>query len=136
VRNANTVCLCGSTKYLEDFHEANVQLTRRGFSVITISEALRRDDEQNSGLKKILDLVHLNKILRSDVVAVVGPGYVGESTAREILWADMQGKRIVLLHDLKDAAEGIDYDAAAAWLRNTVTSHTRRACAMAMKVLQ
>ena len=54
--------------------------------------AQRSEDE--SGLKELLDLVHLNQILRADAVLVVGDGYIGHSTAREILWASMQGKPV------------------------------------------
>lgn len=93
----NTICLCGSTKYLDDFHKANIELTQRGFSVITISMALPRQPDgthEENALKYLLDLVHLNKILRSDAILVVGPGYIGTSTAREILWAQMIGKPI------------------------------------------
>src|SRR5580700_11149100 len=92
----NTVCLCGSTKFLDAFAEANVELTRRGLSVLTISMALPKESgevkAEEKPLKELLDLVHFNKILRSDAVVVVGDGYIGFSTAREILWADMQGK--------------------------------------------
>ena len=94
----NTVCLCGSTKFLEQFNEANVELTKRGLSVISISMCLPKndqEDEKEAALKELLDLVHLNKILCSDAVFVVGDGYIGRSTAREILWADMHGKPIV-----------------------------------------
>jgi hypothetical protein len=94
----NTVTLCGSTRYLKHFEEANIQLTRRGLSVISISMALPKQPdgtESEQGLKFYLDLVHLNKILISDAIFVVGDGYIGQSTAREILWAEMQQKGIV-----------------------------------------
>jgi hypothetical protein len=108
----NTVCLCGSTRYLDDFATANIELTKRGFAVLSISMAMPKkgieevpaflakpgsvtSEEQSPGLKRLLDLVHLNKILRSDAVFVVGDGYIGESTACEILWAEMHGKPII-----------------------------------------
>jgi hypothetical protein len=94
----NTVCLCGSTRFLDEFNEANVELTKRGLSVITISMCLPRNDrgnQEDESLKELLDLVHLNKILRSDAIFVVGNGYIGKSTAREILWAEMQGKPVI-----------------------------------------
>lgn len=97
----NTVCLCGSTRFLDEFHEANVELTKRGLSVVTISMCLPRNDQdaqEDANLKELLDLVHLNKILRSDAVFVVGDGYVGRSTEREILWAEMQGRPVVARH--------------------------------------
>lgn len=93
----NTICLCGSTRFVEDFQIANIELTKRGYSVITISMAMPRQPDgshEENGLKEVLDLVHLNKILRADAVFIVGTGYIGRSTAREILWAQMQGKPI------------------------------------------
>ena len=106
--HVNTVCLCGSTRFAHLFQEANVELSKRGFSVITISMAAEKDEsgnEKEPALKEVLDLVHLNKILRSDAVFVVGDGYVGFSTAREIIWADMQGKPVIW-----QSYVGRDYD--------------------------
>jgi len=100
--NNNTVCLCGSTRFLKDFDEANRELTSRGLTVLTISMCLPKNEQGNeddAALKELLDLVHLNKILRSDAVLIVGDGYIGKSTAREILWAHMQGKSIVAQSD-------------------------------------
>lgn len=93
----NLVCLCGSTRFLAEFTTANQELTKRGISVLTISMALPKNaygQEDTAGLKELLDLVHLNKIMRSDGIFVVGDGYIGRSTAREILWAHMQDKWI------------------------------------------
>ena len=98
----NTVCLCGSTKFLDAFQRANIELTKRGLSVVTISMCLPRnaqDNQEDAALKELLDLVHFNKILRADAVFVVGDGYIGRSTAREILWAEMQGKPVISERD-------------------------------------
>lgn len=93
----NTVCLTGSTKYLDEYHIANVELTKLGLSVITISMAMPKEQptEEDRSLKELLDLVHFNKILRADAVLIVHSSYIGFSTAREIIWADMQGKPII-----------------------------------------
>lgn len=96
----NTICLCGSTRFLDQFDQANRELTKCGLSVISISMCLPKKEQgsqEDANLKGLLDLVHLNKILRADAVFVVGDGYIGRSTAREILWAEMQGKAIVKL---------------------------------------
>lgn len=104
----NLVCLCGSTRFLGEFGTANVELTKRGLSVITISMCLEKNAAgenarpEDNGLKELLDLVHLNKIMRSDIVLVVGDGYIGRSTAREILWAEMQGKNILMAEDYRN----------------------------------
>lgn len=95
------VCLCGSTRFLDDLNKANQELTLRGISVVTISMVLPKNEQEqeDQGKKVILDLVHLEKILRSDGIYIVGDGYVGFSTAREILWARMLGKAIVMQSD-------------------------------------
>ncbi len=110
----NLVCLCGSTRFLDDFHLANVELTKRGFSIVTISMALPKNDqgsEVEAALKEFLDLIHLNKVIRSDSVFVVGDGYIGRSTAREILWAEMQGKPVFMQRP------GGSWDAMASMVR-------------------
>lgn len=95
----NLICLCGSTRFAADFELAVTELSKFGLSVITIASVLPRDllgHEFEPALKEMLDLVHLNKILRSDAIYVVGDGYLGYSTCREILWALMQGKPMLL----------------------------------------
>lgn len=98
----NTVTLCGSTRFLPQFAEALKELSVRGFSVLTLSQALPKNEPDDGArpqgeqdLKVMLDLVYLNHILRSDGILVLGDGYVGRSTAREIVWARMQGRCIV-----------------------------------------
>lgn len=93
----NTVCLCGSAKFIDAFHQADVELTKRGLSVITISMAMPKNEQtaDEAALKELLDLVHFNKILRADAVFIVGDGYIGRSTARQIMWAEMQSKPVI-----------------------------------------
>lgn len=94
----NTVCLCGSTRFIDQFDRANQELSKRGLTVITLSMCLPKNEqgsEEDASLKELLDLVHLNKILRADTVFIVGDGYIGRSTAREILWAEMHSKPII-----------------------------------------
>lgn len=126
----NTVCLCGSTRFLDDFHTANVELTKRAFSVITISMALPKGADENPGLKMLLDLVHLNKILRSDAIFVVGDGYVGQSTAREIIWADMHDKTVISQY-MTDS-----WDKAAKLLQRASLSQLPEIVARARRVLE
>ena len=110
IRHVNTVCLCGSTRFLDDYQEANIELTKRGFAVITISMAMPRQPDgthEENDLKDMLDLVHMNKILRADAIFIVGRKYIGRSTAREIIWAHMHGKPVFwqeLFMDWNEAA--------------------------------
>lgn len=106
----NTVCLCGSTRFLDAFSRANIELTKCGLSVITISMCLPKnehDTEDEVALKELLDLVHLNKIMRSDAVFIVGDGYFGRSTAREIIWAEMHGKPVIVQKDCRTWEEAV-----------------------------
>lgn len=110
----NTICLCGSTRFRAKFDEANRELTKRGLSVISISFALEKDaagNEKEPAVKELLDLVHFNKILRADAVVIVSDAssYIGFSTSREILWAEMQGKVIIGMpgHDWRMVADGL-----------------------------
>jgi hypothetical protein len=95
----NTVCLCGSTRFIELFDEANRELSKCGLTVISISMNLPTNEQHEQTdrfLKELLDLVHLNKILRSDAVFVLDKdGYIGRSTAREIVWARMHDKPVI-----------------------------------------
>lgn len=114
------ITLCGSARFEADYIEANKELSLRGFVVIPLS-TLPRDNEGNKDWynnyqKEMLDLVHLSKIQSSQAIVVVGDGYIGRSTSREILWAHMNDKTIVAQVDgLKD--EGTDWDRIATLLR-------------------
>lgn len=111
---SNTViCLCGSTRFLSDFETANKELTKLGLAIISISMVMPKQEAAGEeALKHLLDLVHLNKILRSDAVFIVGNGYFGLSTAREILWAEMLNKPVIsqwTTHSWQNAAHCLRY---------------------------
>lgn len=127
----NTVTLCGSTRFAADFAECNRELTKRGLSIITISFAAEKDTdgiEKEQSVKELLDLVHFNKILRSDAIVIVGDGYIGFSTAREILWANMQGKLIIhqkINGPLSNKMDNSYYNALARALMDEYNDRTR-----------
>lgn len=83
------VCLCGSTKFKEDFELANKTLTMLGYIVLAPgffvhTESTPITPEQ----KKALDELHFRKIDMSDAVVVVNKNnYIGESTSNEIEYA-------------------------------------------------
>lgn len=94
------VCLCGSTRFGKAFEEANFQETLAGKIVLTIGCTARPDAELFAGksegelkeIKQRLDWLHLRKIEIADEILVLNVGgYVGESTRREILYADKLG---------------------------------------------
>jgi hypothetical protein len=106
------ITLCGSTRFLDLFLQANIELTKQGHTVYTISMALPKSEsgEEPGELQQVkenLDLVHLDKILNSDAIVVLGKvegqPYIGASTRREIVWAQMHNKQVFFgLEDFSD----------------------------------
>lgn len=94
------VCLCGSTRFMETFHEAARRETLKGKIVLTVSDIFRynkvTDAQLNDRkLKRMLDELHLRKIDLADEVLVLNVGgYIGESTRNEIAYAIKTGKVI------------------------------------------
>jgi len=92
------ICLCGSTRFKENFEAINEKLSQAGHVVYSVAFfGHARAEPLSSWEKQRLDLVHLVKILDSDAIFVVGSldghtAYIGESTRREIFWARMHSK--------------------------------------------
>jgi len=79
--------------------EVNRDLTFAGAIVVAPGVFARTDDrgagEITHEQKTALDELHLRKIDLADRVLVVNPGgYVGESTSREIAYAEATGKPV------------------------------------------
>jgi hypothetical protein len=90
------VCLCGSTKFKEAYQEATLRETLAGKIVLSVGCFMHADgvpitDEQ----KAALDELHLRKIDLADEVLILNVGgYFGESTRRELKYAEKQKKKI------------------------------------------
>lgn len=99
------VCLCGSTRFLQVFAEANREETLDGKIVLSIGYDLRTDfpdldKKKGDYLKRELDELHLRKIDLADEILVLNVGgYIGESTRREIAYAREQGKLVRWLEE-------------------------------------
>ena len=94
------VTLCGSTRFKEEYIEAQKRLTLAGNIVISVGLFGHSgdDDVWKPGVKEMLDAMHLRKIDMADEVFVVNPGgYIGESTRREIAYARQNGKSVTFL---------------------------------------
>lgn len=95
------VCLCGSTRFYEEFQKANFELTMRGFIVLTVgfyphAEFSAKAHGEDVGVtveqKEKLDELHKRKIDLADYVYVLNKhDYVGHSTKSEIDYADQRG---------------------------------------------
>lgn len=90
------ICLCGSTKFKAEFLSANRGFTLAGHVVLMPGVFGHTDGGfLDKEMKKKLDDLHLKKIDMADVVYVINVnGYIGESTRREIEYAQSLGKTI------------------------------------------
>lgn len=89
---AEIVCICGSMRFATEMRAVHRALTSAGVIVLAPGElgGVPTDDQ-----KAALDALHLRKIDLADRVLVVNPGgYVGESTRREIAYAQAVGKPV------------------------------------------
>lgn len=96
------VCLCGSTRFMQAFQEANLRETLAGNIVLTIGCNTKSDTDLalNEQTKVELDALHKDKIDLADEVLILNVGgYVGKSTASEILHACKQQKTIRWLQE-------------------------------------
>ena len=99
--DAKVITLCGSTKFEAEFAEINQRLTMEGCVVMSLGMFSLPDlpeydwTADSSDLKERLGSMHFQKIRMADEVYIVDPdGYVGESTRREIAYAESLGKPV------------------------------------------
>lgn len=90
------ITLCGSTRFKEEFEQANTYLTLKGNVVISLgffekSEGIEITKKQEELFAKI----HLRKIDLADEIYVIDVnGYIGDSTRKEIEYAKQKGKSV------------------------------------------
>ena len=95
------ITLCGSTRFKEQFLEAQKQLTLEGNIVISVGLFGHSGDDEvwADGVKSMLDDMHKRKIDMADAIYVINPGgYIGESTRNEMEYARRNGKEIMFLN--------------------------------------
>jgi hypothetical protein len=96
------VCLCGSTRFMTEMAQANLELTAAGRIVLGPGCDLKQPhplwdtDTKLQALKPRLDALHRAKIDLADEVVIVSDhtGYVGTSTQDEIAYAEQLGKPV------------------------------------------
>lgn len=98
------ITLCGSTKFKREFEAINKQLSLEGNVVYSVAFFAHYDKiELSEAQKTLLDLIHYRKIDNSDGVFVINvDGYIGQSTANEIAYAESTGKFVKYLSDFPD----------------------------------
>lgn len=105
------VCLCGSTRFMDAFHEAGWQLTLDGYIVLTVGVCKHAEDHGGEALGEEvaakLDELHRRKIDLADWVFVLNVGgYIGESTRNEIKYATAHRKQVTYLEPEATEAKG------------------------------
>jgi hypothetical protein len=103
------ITLCGSTRFKDEFLEAQKHLTLEGNIVISVGLFGHSGDEEvwTDNIKPMLDDMHFRKIDLADEIFVVNPGgYIGASTRREIEYAHRTGKEVKFLVSDKTFTHG------------------------------
>ncbi len=102
------VCLCGSTRFKNEFVRQNLKETLSGKIVLSIGCDMKTDDEifghlspeELSDTKRRLDELHFRKIELADEVLILNvDGYIGESTNNELNYAKKLNKYIRFLEE-------------------------------------
>ena len=107
VNGFKVITLCGSTRFKEEFLEAQKRLTLEGNIVISVGLFGHSGDDVvwTEGVKDMLDRQHLAKIDLADEIFVINVGgYIGDSTRREIAYAEFKGKSIKYMENSKKAS--------------------------------
>ena len=103
------ITLCGSTRFKDEFMEAQKRLTLEGNIVISVGLFGHSGDQEvweNMGegtltkTKEMLDDMHKHKIDMADSIFVINVGgYIGDSTRSEIDYAKTHGKEVRYLEE-------------------------------------
>ena len=109
VGDYKVITLCGSTRFKDEFMEAQKRLTLEGNIVISVglfghsgdNEVWESMDEGTlTKTKEMLDDMHKRKIDMADEIFVINvDGYIGDSTRSEIEYAREHGKTIRYLEE-------------------------------------
>lgn len=114
INGFKVITLCGSTRFKDEFLETQKRLTLEGNIVISVGLFGHSGDDVvwTEGVKDMLDRQHLAKINLADEISVINVGgYIGDSTRREIAYADYRGKSITYLESCIKPSLYDNYDA-------------------------
>ena len=106
------ITLCGSTRFKDEYMEAQKRLTLAGNIVISVGLFGHSGDNEvwedmNEGTitktKEMLDDMHKRKIDMADEIYVINVGgYIGTSTRSEIEYARATGKKVRYMEKLSN----------------------------------
>jgi hypothetical protein len=107
-QRAEIVCLCGSTRFIEQMAVLAWGLEKNGQIVLGLHllpawyVGTAHHLAEAEGVAAAMDALHLHKIDLADSVLVVNlDGYIGESTRREIDYAHSIGKPVRYVEPLE-----------------------------------
>ena len=101
------VCLCGSTRFMDAFHAEGWRLTLEGKIVLSVGVCKHGPADHvgewlGDDVCARLDELHLRKIDLADRVLVLNVGgYIGDSTRKEIVYAESYAVPVDYLEPLK-----------------------------------
>ena len=104
INGFKVITLCGSTRFKDEFLETQKRLTLEGNIVISVGLFGHSGDDVvwTEGVKDMLDRQHLAKIDLADEIFVINiGGYIGDSTRREIAYAEYKDKSITYLESCR-----------------------------------
>jgi hypothetical protein len=121
------VCLCGSTRFIEQFAILQWTLEKEGYITLGLHllpasyPGVTPDHmAETEGIKEQMDELHKRKIDLADEILVLNiGGYIGESTRSEIEYAKAHGKPVKYLEPTTDKekvlavhpkADSVNYD--------------------------
>lgn len=102
MKKPEIVCLCGSTKFKEQFIAEARRLTLEGYIVLTCHVFGHVEDfDMESEAKVELDKLHLFKIGMAHRVHIINFGsYIGDGTLAELKFAKDLGKKITYMCEI------------------------------------
>lgn len=102
MKKPNVICLCGSTRFIDTMSVIAWDLEKRGNIVLGphllpawYCEGRSSHMAESQDVKEAMDELHLRKIDMADEILVVDvQSYVGESTSKEIVYAESLDKPV------------------------------------------
>jgi hypothetical protein len=99
------ICLCGSTRFIEQFAVKTWELELQGHIVLGCTllphwytSGIQDHFAEHEGVKAQRDELHLRKIDLADEILVLNfGGYIGYSTREELIYARASGKPVQFL---------------------------------------
>jgi hypothetical protein len=114
-RRPRIVCICGSMRFQAQMLDVSVDESIAGKIVVLPLVNMKKDPQRwgdavfTAAMKAHLDRLHLAKIDLADEVLIVNPGgYIGDSTRREISYAEETGKPV---RYLEEPSQGTPFEA-------------------------